>query len=130
MAARVSAMEAVGPEEAIPTMMASFKPMALARNRPRCSGASGGRAAPSAPVGVSSISWPPRPLQGQKAYSVVLHPRPLVKAADRRSERSEQGPDAAGGVAHVGKYRLPSGLRVPGLQGDVDPGVLPKTPDR
>src|SRR5437764_13538913 len=33
MAASVSAMEAVGPDEAIPTMTASFRPIALARSR-------------------------------------------------------------------------------------------------
>src|SRR5216684_6955810 len=82
MAASVSAMEAVGPEEAIPTMTASFSPIALARSPPRPDGGSA-REALAARLGVSSIARPPH-LQALKG----LDSRPLSLAQHVKNRRA------------------------------------------
>src|SRR5260370_41476316 len=84
MADSVRAMEAVGPEEAIPTMTASFSPIALARSPPRPDGGSA-RAALAARLGGPSIARPPH-LQAPKR----LESRPLSPAQHVKNRRARR----------------------------------------
>src|SRR5215471_18535698 len=98
MAARVRAMEAVGPDDAIPTMTASFRSMALARSPARC-GASG-PAVPTA-VGVSSITRPPELVSGSvKALPLGLEFKSGNQGVTRPSQRAlSESPEGLGGRA-------------------------------
>src|SRR5215467_14948545 len=124
MAARVSAIEAVGPEDAIPTMMASFKLIALARSRPWCSGAPLCWSVASAADDGSSIF-------GLRVLPTVkgLFCRPSTGACQepRSSEGFKQGAETTGGMFDVGEDRLPCRLRVPVLQSSENTGVFPET---